>query len=461
MASHVSPRGFLALALLAGAASSLPVDSSTNYVFRVMPDSSILSSIDMSAVALRYPMTAADGEAYTCFLPAEPSGPADEKAASTLQRVADLIASWQPPCVLKRVDYWTYEVCGGREVRQFHEVTQAQALPQPTSASGGTAGGTAGSADGSTAGAGGDSGAVPPAQAAARAAAAATTGGSVQSTQAAVESQSQSQESQEQVSVKSLGTYVPDSGTLGSSAATGAVTYSVRYEGGEGGRSTTVVYSCEPAGMSSGVQRELVRVAEEPQLHYTIHIGSRDAALCELLVSPSRLLSGLNQSCIEHVDGWWTYELCLGIRLRQYHNDAGKAVQDSIIGVYDWRAGESVDTGKIGAPPALVQKYSGGSPCDVRSGLPRQASVRFECVAPEAAEGGGSGSSGSTASARYSGSHTLSLLSIKENPTCEYTISFGTALACQHPAVSPAASQHKQPPPATVYCLPDHSLETL
>jgi hypothetical protein len=213
-----------------------------------------------------------------------------------------------------------------------------------------------------------------------------------------------------------------------------------------------VTYECEPAGMAPGSLFDIVRVQEDPPLHYSLLVGTRDPVLCDMLPSPSRLLAPLNNTCIEHVDGWWTYELCLGNKLRQYHPEGTKAVQDSTIGQYDWRAGEQLGPAKVGAPPAIVQQYIGGTPCDVRKGMPRTATVRFECMPPATTDG--TGASSSSSSSKGYASHALSLLSIKENPTCEYTITFGTPLVCEHPEVSPGQMRVVQPPPTPVYCVP-------
>jgi hypothetical protein len=98
--------------------------------------------------------------------------------------------------------------------------------------------------------------------------------------------------------------------------------------------------------------------------------------------------------------------------------------------------------------PALTQRYTRGTPCDVRNGLPREATLRFECtpVGTEvSAAGGGAGVVTSPTS--------VALLGIAETPTCIYTIRLGTPLVCEHPEVSPVNLLAVQPPATDILCV--------
>jgi hypothetical protein len=233
--------------------------------------------------------------------------------------------------------------------------------------------------------------------------------------------------------------------------ATGSA-YVQRFAAGTEGRAAVVRYECEPAGMAAGVALDIVSVTEAPPLTYTLVVGTRDASVCAAAPSLARLLAPLNNSCLEHVEGWWTYEVCLGMRVRQFHSEGGgRSVQDSVIGVYDWAAGEQLarglPEGGEGAP-AIVQRYTHGTPCGIRDGVPREAVVRFECTPGAAGSGSGGGEGGIVA-------HTISLVSIREAPSCVYTLTFGTSLACGHPDVSPArGAVASQLPPTPIICLP-------
>jgi hypothetical protein len=395
-----------------------------------------------SAGLVPFPMVSARGDAFTCYRPpsaegeegeaagdgesaaAEGAGAAEEMSPR-LRAVVEMLASPERGCVERRFDFWSYRVCPGQSATQVHtgEV-------QPKAAGGG-----------------GTKSSVPSAASADR-----------------IE--------------HDLGALVAGGAALVTSPS-GALGFEQSFAGGTAGRAARVRYECEPVGMARDVDFDVVRVAEEPSHTYNILVGTRHAAFCDLLPSARRLLSFLNTTCLEHVEGWWTYELCLGVRLRQYHSDAGRMVQESVIGVYDWKFGEQVSKGQAmaglpgvgvgeagaagtgaasgapvasGAASAVVQRYHRGSPCDIRDNIPREALVRFECTPLGAgAEGAGAGAAagaGMTA-------HQIALLGIQEAPSCVYTVRLGTPSVCAHPDVSPTTAVVTQAPPTDIFCVPD------
>lgn len=68
-------------------------------------------------------MTAAHGDSYACFVPVPGVSRAakSERSAASLRlaRLAALLTHEDRPCVGRRFDHWTYEVCAGRSVRQL------------------------------------------------------------------------------------------------------------------------------------------------------------------------------------------------------------------------------------------------------------------------------------------------------------------------------------------------------
>jgi hypothetical protein len=164
----------------------------------------------------------------------------------------------------------------------------------------------------------------------------------------------------------------------------------------------------------------------ETKLAYSLVIAVRDADLCRALPSPRSLLLALNGTCIEHHTGtWWTYEVCLGRNVRQFHGPSSNPVQETLLGTYDWEFGERIIGSGISTgaedkskgiagmssrtAAALAQLYEHGAPCDVRGGTPRRTAVLFECTPTS----GGRVSKGIDAS-----SHSITLISIVEAPTC-------------------------------------------
>ncbi len=308
----------------------------------------------------------------------------------------------QEACALRVTGYWTFQVCAGGRVRQFH-------YEEPTAL-----------ADRSL----------------------------------------------------DLGAHVPARDRV-ESLPGGTRALSQRFEGGDGGRAADVQWVCAGGGGGSAATApapappalELLSVEEAPELAYTLRVGVRSAALCAALPSPPALLAPINGTCIEHSPGgWWSYSVCLGREVTQFHAQDGKRVQETVLGRYDWAAGEALagevgaappdaaaEPPRAGAPPpppplgaaaAILQSYVGGEPCNVRGGTPRAATVRFECVPL------GAGALGE----ETVGALSLTFLHMREAPTCVYTFVFGSPLPCE---VTAPATAHLPPPPVTLIdCQP-------
>jgi hypothetical protein len=427
----------------AAASAALPPAPLANYEVRLLDrgDDAALAAMPMSALSprnARVTMRSASGAAFTCFVPPDASGgsgggggaggaagaPAEDARAARARTAAALLAA-EPGqrCVLRREGFWTVEVCAGLHVRQFHL---------------GGASGDTGGGGGSGGGGGG-------------AAAGLAVGGP--STTASAAAQLTAADSARNL----LGAHEAGADELVLSAA-GSLALRQSFGGGDGGRRATVDFECEPPGMAPGLEADLVSIREAPPLHYALVVGTRSAAVCEQLASVRRLLAPLNQTCFEHTEGWWTYEVCAGLRIRQYHAEAqtGRAVQESLIGVFDWRRGAHLQPAGVGTAAALAQHFHLGTPCDIRGGVPREATLRFECVPqPELAGGGGGGGVPVAGSAA---AQQLTLISIREAPSCVYTVSLGAAAVCAHPDVSPNKAVVAQPPPTQIYCVSDEEM---
>ena len=225
----------------------------------------------------------------------------------------------------------------------------------------------------------------------------------------------------------------------------------------------------EPGGphdalLPPGLTTDIVGVDEPRARFYELTVATRDAGVCAALPSNAALLRGLNGTVLRHTEGWWTYELTLGGAIRQFHDEGGgKEAAGSVIGTYDWAAGEALDTAALGAQPALVQAYTGGSACGVKGNAPRRASVRFECaplgggLPPDAGTGGGGGAGGGIVQTPT----TVGLVAIREPETCTYEFTLASSAPCGHPDVQPsrgrggaggAAGAAAVPPPTSIDC---------
>ncbi len=165
-------------------------------------------------------------------------------------------------------------------------------------------------------------------------------------------------------------------------------------------------------------------------------------------------LEPLLGACVQRNEGWWTYEVCVGRQVRQFHAAAGASDSaDFSLGLFQAGVGTIADTvnsrerlasgqtgvhqgGSIaplssGTPeaPALVQFYASGTVC-AETGRGREAEVRFVCQADEA----------------------LHIQSVKELATCQYVITVGVAAACQHEDLA-TAMQSQGPSATDIHCV--------
>ena len=448
MASRL--RWLLAIAAL------LPSAGETNENFEVRllsRDAGGLSQLPVAALSplnRRTRMRTASGAPFTCFVPPPASGassgaPPEDSRSMRAAAAAAALASSASRCVTKRSGpFWTVEVCAGLHARQFR-ATQVLgsgsggagaelAAGQPISAS------------------------VPLALSDEETAIQLGTFGTVREGGGAGAGAGASDDA------AVAGSGSEERGSSLGASATGALALRQLLRGGTDGRATLVQWLCDPPGMEPGALVDIVSVTEQPPLNYSIVVGTREPAVCELLPSPQWLVAALNQTCFEHVEGWWTYEVCFGLHLRQFHAEqgSGKPVQESLIGAYDWARGEQLAPAGVGTAPAVVQHYEKGTACDIRNAEPREAFVRFEC-APSVPTGTGDAASASTQGRAAPvafvtvGPNQLSLLSIREAPSCVYTITIGSALVCDHPDVSQSMPVVALPPPVTIYCVEEDS----
>lgn len=175
-------------------------------------------------------------------------------------------------------------------------------------------------------------------------------------------------------------------------------------------------------------------------------------------------LEGITGACVRRNEGWWTYEVCIGRSVRQFHAAAGTAAPavDFSLGSFQGKSGTVADTARgrsyaighvaggsgprvsftsvsAGLPeaPALVQLYGDGTPCD-ETGRPRESEVRFVCQGDEA----------------------LLLRSVKEVATCRYVVTVAAAAACSHPELGDKGNLNSGPQLDQVHCMPEPRPET-
>jgi len=160
--------------------------------------------------------------------------------------------------------------------------------------------------------------------------------------------------------------------------------------------------------------------------------------------SPLNILNQLFQkgSCSYRIESYWTYEVCHGKYIRQYHEskDSGKQtnLQEYDLGRYDPALQKDVTRAPDAQLPKIPLKkvddeivpyfevaMAEGTPCDLIVGASRKTSLLYVCH-----EGG-----------RNEIAH------LEETSTCEYTVVIYSPLLCAHPYY-----QREEPTIQTIQC---------
>lgn len=222
-----------------------------------------------------------------------------------------------------------------------------------------------------------------------------------------------------------------------------------RYIEGEDGRSATAYAACllaerEAPRRSSGPPAEsriydemrIARVTESPLLSYHLLVAA-PRQLCSrgelAALATSREMRWLAGACLQHKaeEEWWTYEVCVGNRIRQFRatkqSDESQQASGIVLGKFDDEIGNvdqdesgDYDTFSLANPPMRFQRYSKGDRCDI-TGLERSANVYFRCSRPNRP----------IASAEpFIDTLEPFIASVVEKATCEYDITVALPAVC-------------------------------
>uniref|UniRef100_A0A8C5E9Y5 Endoplasmic reticulum lectin n=1 Tax=Gouania willdenowi TaxID=441366 RepID=A0A8C5E9Y5_GOUWI len=158
--------------------------------------------------------------------------------------------------------------------------------------------------------------------------------------------------------------------------------------------------------------------------------------------SPGELLEPLfkRSSCSYRIESYWTYEVCHGKHIRQYHEEkeTGQkiSIQEYFLGNLATKS-HSTETGEaniMGIPTKNIEgqltpyyslEMGNGTPCVLKQNEPRSTSVLYVCH-PEAKH---------------------EILSVAEVTTCEYEVVVLTPLLCAHPKY-----RFKSSPVNAIFC---------
>uniref|UniRef100_A0AAQ6ICV4 Endoplasmic reticulum lectin n=1 Tax=Anabas testudineus TaxID=64144 RepID=A0AAQ6ICV4_ANATE len=154
--------------------------------------------------------------------------------------------------------------------------------------------------------------------------------------------------------------------------------------------------------------------------------------------SPGELLEPLfkRSSCSYRIESYWTYEVCHGKHIRQYHEEKETSQKISVQEYYlgnmiklkrQEMSNQQVPTKNIEGQltPYYSMEMGNGTPCVLKQNQPRATSVLYVCH-PEAKH---------------------EILSVAEVTTCEYEVVVLTPLLCAHPKY-----RFKSSPVNTIFC---------
>lgn len=158
----------------------------------------------------------------------------------------------------------------------------------------------------------------------------------------------------------------------------------------------------------------------------------RDSNMCAYLASSTEIMGTLEDTCYQLSAGWWTYKVCVGAAVRQYHvGQEGQIETEYSLGVFQAVQGNTLSSGSDNRQ-AIVQWFDKGDTCDL-TGLPRKTKVLYEC----SADG------------------TVTVRDFREVSTCVYEVVIVTPVVCAHPAFKPVALENLARETKDIQCRVD------
>ncbi|KAK9795963.1 hypothetical protein WJX73_009024 [Symbiochloris irregularis] len=129
----------------------------------------------------------------------------------------------------------------------------------------------------------------------------------------------------------------------------------------------------------------------------------------------AQLLAPLKTTCLFRQEDWWTYEICPGQHVRQFHQHNQELQSQYDLGKFDSNATDldriwEGDSGPVEAS-YVEEVFDNGEACDLTQ-APRSARVRYSCSPSR--EG---------------------IQAILEPATCKYLFLVATPRLCEHPAL--------------------------
>lgn len=191
---------------------------------------------------------------------------------------------------------------------------------------------------------------------------------------------------------------------------------------GSGGKEAEAMihYTCDAKDRGNTVPHKLAAVQTNPVSGVVeAYVVVRDSDLCAYLGSSTEIMSTLEDTCYQLSAGWWTYKVCVGSMVRQFHvGQEGRIETEYSLGEFQPSQGNVLSSGADNRQ-AIVQSFDNGDTCDL-TGVPRKTKVLYEC----SADG------------------TVTVRDFREVSTCVYEVVIVTPVVCTHPAFKPVALEH-------------------
>jgi len=157
-----------------------------------------------------------------------------------------------------------------------------------------------------------------------------------------------------------------------------------------------------------------------PNHEICLHDDGKSASQAPTPVNVLAFLEPILGQCVYRLEGWWTYEVCFGKHVRQYHVEKEKQSMEFFLG----RA--PVMSLSQQSEDGYAEIMKDGTVCDLTMAA-RTVEIRYAC-APD--------------------SPTL-MQSVKESSSCNYVILITSYILCQLPTYQPAVSTALEP----IYCV--------
>lgn len=126
-----------------------------------------------------------------------------------------------------------------------------------------------------------------------------------------------------------------------------------------------------PQGVDETSELVMMKTKHGQSFKCRLSLGSEDGGE-PAPIDPTEALKGLKDACLATTAGWWSYEICFGKSVKQFHLlPDGTKKDETLLG--EWNGSTpSVPTAQF------TEMFDSGSICDL-TGEPREASVVYSC----------------------------------------------------------------------------------